>query len=132
MVNESKEKHSEFESRARDVLRSGEQSLDKDILSRLAGAREQAMQEFGKRNRRTWPIIATLAASLMVALVWSKWPQSDVPDAALLESMDLLTAEEGIEFYEDLEFLEWAELEDELLLDEMDDAPGGVTGGFNG
>ena len=73
-----------------------------------------------------------LAASLVVALIWSRWPQPTEPDAELLESMDLLVAEESIEFYQDLEFLEWAELEEELLLDELDSEESETTGGLDG
>jgi hypothetical protein len=55
-----------------------------------------------------------------------------MPDAALLESMDLLVAEESIEFYEDLDSLQWAELEEQLLLEELDGGQGNVTGGLAG
>ena len=39
-------------------------------------------------------------------------------------------AEESIEFYQALEFLEWAELEEQLLLDELDDEQSETTGGL--
>ena len=132
MVNDSKHKQSEFEQKAREVLRFGDKLVDEETLSRLAQARNKAMLEMPHGNRRTWPAVAALAASLVVALIWSRWPQPTVPDAELLESMDLLVAEESIEFYQDLEFLEWAELEEELLLDELDSEESETTGGLDG
>ncbi len=132
MVNDSKDLHSEFEQRAGETLRSGDPLLDEKTLARLAVAREQALLEMSRRKPIVWPAVAALAASLVVALVWSRWPQQEMPDAALLESMDLLVAEESIEFYEDLDSLQWAELEEQLLLEELDDEQGNVTGGLAG
>ncbi len=128
-MNDTKDNQSEFEQRAREVLHRGEQLVDEKTLARLAHARNEAMLEMSQRSRRIWPVAAAIAASLVVALIWSRWPQPEVPGAELLESMDLLVAEESIEFYQDLEFLEWAELEEELLLDELDSEQGEATGG---
>lgn len=130
MVNDVKDEQSKFEQQARAALRRGDELLDEETLSRLARARQEALLEMAHEKRRAWPAVAAIAASLVVALVWSRWPQPEVPDAALFESMDLLMAEESIEFYQDLEFLEWAELEEELLLDEMDDEQSETTGGL--
>ncbi len=132
MVNDANDNQSQFEQRAREVLHCGEQLLDEKTLARLAHARNEAVLEMSRGSRRTWPIAAAIAASLVVALIWSRWPQPEVPGAELLESMDLLVAEESIEFYQDLEFLEWAELEEELLLDELDSEHDEATGGLDG
>lgn len=132
MVNDTKDNRSEFEQRAREVLHRGEQLVDEKTLARLADARNEAMLEMSQRSRGIWPVAAAIAASLVVALIWSRWPQPEVPGAELLESMDLLVAEESIEFYQDLEFLEWAELEEELLLDELDSEQREATVGLDG
>lgn len=130
MVNDVKDKADRFEQQARVALHSGDELLDEETLSRLARARQKALLEMAHEKRRAWPAVAAIAASLVVALVWSRWPQPEVPDAELFASMDLLVAEESIEFYQDLEFLEWAELEEELLLDELDDEQSETTGGW--
>ena len=124
MVNDVDEKPDRFAQKARETLQGGEYLLDEETLSRLAQARKRAMLEMPHGNRRTWPVVTAITASLLVALIWSRWPQPNVPDVELLESMDLLVAEESIEFYQDLEFLEWAELEEELLLDALDSEQG--------
>ena len=130
MVNDVKDEQSKFEQQARTALRSGDERLGEEWLSRLAQAREKALLEMTHAKRRNWPAVAAIAASLVVALVWSRWPQPEVPDAEMFESMDLLVALESIEFYQDLEFLEWAELEEELLLDELDNEQSETTGGL--
>lgn len=130
MVNDAKDEQSKFEQQARAALRRGDELLDEETLSRLARARQNALLEMTPEKRSAWPAVAAIAASVFVALVWSRWPQPEVPDAALFESMDLLMAEESIEFYQDLEFLEWAELEEELLLDELDEEQSETTGGL--
>jgi hypothetical protein len=132
MVNDSKDLQSKFEAKAGETLRGGDQFLDDETLTRLAAAREQALLRLNHRNRIAWPAFAALAASLVVALVWSRWPQPEMPDAVLLESVDLLVAEESIEFYQDMDLLQWAELEEQLLLEELDDGQGNVTGGLAG
>jgi len=132
MVNDSKDVQREFEQKAGETLRSGDHLLDEETLARLAAAREQALLALSRRNRRVWPAVAAIAASLVVALVWYGRPQPEMPDAVLLESVDLLVAEESIEFYQDLDSLQWAELEEQLLLEELDDEQGNVTGGLAG
>ena len=130
MVNDAENKADRFEQKARAALRSGDELLDEATSSRLAQARAKALLEMTHEKRRNWPAVAAIAASLVVALVWSRWPQPEVPDAEMFESMDLLVAAESIEFYQDLEFLEWAELEEELLLEELDSEQGETTGGM--
>jgi hypothetical protein len=132
MVNDSKDLQSKFEAKAGETLRGGDQFLDDETLARLADARGKALLRLSHRNRIAWPAFAALAASLVVALVWSGWPQPEMPDAVLLESVDLLVAEESIEFYQDMDLLQWAELEEQLLLEELDDRQGNVTGGLAG
>ena len=130
MVNDAENKVDRFVQKARAALRSKDELLDEATTSRLVQAREKAMLEMPHGNQRPWLAVAALAASVVVALAWYRWPQPEVPDMELLESMDLMVAEESIEFYRDLEFLEWAELEEELLLDELDSEPGETTGGL--
>jgi len=132
MVNNSKDVQREFEQKAGETLRGGDQFLDDETLTRLAAARRKALLRLSHRNRIAWPAFAAIAASLVVALVWSGWPQQEMPDAALLESVDLLVADESIEFYQDMDSLQWAELEEQLLLEELDDGQGNVTGGLAG
>jgi hypothetical protein len=132
MVNDSKDLPSEFEAKAGATLRGGDQFLDDETLARLAAARGKALLRLSHRNRIAWSAFAALAASLVVALVWSGWPQPEIPDAVLLESVDLLVAEESIEFYQDMDLLQWAELEEQWLLEELDDGQGNVTGGLAG
>ena len=130
MVNDAENKANRFEQKARAALRSGDELLDEATSSRLVQAREKAMLEMPHGNQRPWRAVAAIAASVVVALAWYRWPQPEVPDMEVLESMDLMVAEESIEFYRDLEFLEWAELEEELLLDELDSEQGETTGGM--
>lgn len=95
---------------ARNLLEERAQNMDADTRRRLAAARRSALQ--ARREPRSWlpgPPLAwggglAMAASLAVVLFSGVWQQPVEPAVADLE---LLTADEQLEFYEDLEFAAW-------------------------
>lgn len=108
MVSEYDER--QFEERLRDLMR--DRNLDPEIENRLAKARATAMLEFDSK-RRDWrlPAAGVAATAVIAALIWTGRPITQAPAADEIEDLDLLMAEESLEFFEELEFYEWLEYE---------------------
>lgn len=108
MVSEHADR--QFEERLRDLMR--DNRLDPDVERRLAKARAAAMLEYGASNR-DWrlPAAGVAATAVIAALIWAGRPGTTglAPDE--IEDLDLLMAEESLEFFEELEFYEWLEYE---------------------
>lgn len=87
------------------------EQLDAVTLSKLKSIRRSAL-EAGAEKSRHWillPAGAFVAASLAIA-IFSVVRQTDVPGPALqAEDIEMLSASDGIDFYEDLEFYQWLE-----------------------
>ena len=101
--------------------------MDAADLSRLRQAREQALdsasQKAGFGGRFAWPAGLAVAASLVLVILLGRGINSNgdglQPDLngqqnnviTALADVDLLTAQEQTEFYENLDFYEWLVLE---------------------
>jgi hypothetical protein len=123
----------DWTSRAKQVLDESAQHLDAATLSRLNRARQSALESARPRRSRSWFVPAGLASAcavlLAVAVVWYRpttapqnSPDPFLPSATATLSrpgtavagsdLDLVSSEDGIEFYQDLDFYAWLETQD--------------------
>lgn len=103
-------------------------SLDFNVTSKLAAARSRALAQettrpawhnlFGLQNLFNWQIMAGGLAAVVVAFVVSGqffMPDLETPTVAeqtsnvLMEDMTILANSDDLEFYQNIEFLEWLE-----------------------
>jgi hypothetical protein len=103
---------------ARARLDESTQSLDAATLSRLNRARQAALAQRSRAMRAWWLPAAGLAASgaLVLALVaWYPSRHGAGPDAAGLPAVSDadIAADDGIEFYQDLEFYAWLDAQEQ-------------------
>ncbi|MFQ5596757.1 MAG: hypothetical protein ACE5GK_01770 [Nitrospiria bacterium] len=97
---------------AKDLLNQAQRELDSVIVSRLRHARQQALDAHADKDktRSPWLIPASgIVLACAGALVFFLWLRTPPPmDAGVgIEDLDLLTADESLEFYQDLEFYAW-------------------------
>lgn len=98
-----------FVASARETLERGAAELAPATLARLRQARLQALE--ARPRRRPWLVwaggLATAAAAILVVALW--WPTGHSPrhHEAFLDEVELLTAGESLDVYDDLEFYRW-------------------------
>jgi ferric-dicitrate binding protein FerR (iron transport regulator) len=103
---------------ARRLLEASAQELDAATLSRLNRARQAALAQRRPRPARAWFLSAGLASAcamlVAVAVVWHAPESAHMKGgAAPTESaigagdLDIVAAEDGLEFYQDLDFYAW-------------------------
>jgi hypothetical protein len=114
----------DWTSQAKQVLDESAQNLDAATLSRLNRARQSALESARPRRLRSWFVPAGLASTcavlLAVAVVWHR--PTTAPDPFLATApailsqpgtafsgndLDLVSSEDGFEFYQDLDFYAW-------------------------
>jgi hypothetical protein len=101
------DKESRFLAAAKAELDRSTQQLDELTLARLRAARLRALTPHPRR--RVWLVAgglatAALAATLVAFLLFA--PAAAPPDTGL-EQFDLLSENDGLELYRDLEFYRW-------------------------
>jgi hypothetical protein len=108
----SDEQERKFTEAAKQLLDQATDDLDGATLSRLHRARNQALTGAAKRLpffRRPLPIMITsalTAAALVIFVAFGPSPQETI-EKNLVADLGLLTAEESLDFFEDIEFYEW-------------------------
>lgn len=109
-------KKPEFEKDARDRLNEHVDGLDGATLSKLHQARSKALanQSGGKIwfPHRAWLGAGTLAVSIAVAVLFIDRQPSPLP--AIYEDPRQQAAAENLELMDDLEFIAWLVLEEDL------------------
>jgi len=103
-----------LETRIKSTLNASVENLDATTRSRLASARAHAL-EAQPRSRNYWiPLGGAVTASIIVSalMLFNPTQPQDVGEDNLVlleldESLELLTSEEEIELYQDLEFYRW-------------------------
>ncbi len=102
-----------FEQQIRQTLDQSSAGLDGETLSRLRQARSQALAAARPRPARPnrWMPAAAMAGITTLAVgIWLQQPSQESPALlAGIEDIELLAAQEDIEFYEDLDFYLWLE-----------------------
>jgi hypothetical protein len=102
----------------RTQLDASARDLDGHTLSRLNRARQQALSAIGRPAPRRWHWLA-LASAVSIALAVALLPQlrqpvlEPVPVAGdSIEDFELLTSEENLALYSDLDFYAWLDTQD--------------------
>ena len=103
---------------ARALLDASTQSLDAATLSRLNRARQAALGQRQRKSRSWWLPAAGLAAScalVLAAVVWFPQQRAGVAPAthAAAADAEVAAADDGIEFYQDLEFYAWLDAQEQ-------------------
>jgi len=104
-----------FVARVREVLEESVATLDVGTRARLAGLRRAALVTRRPRAARSprpwprWPIWAAAATLALVAAVYFAMsrPTSEPAIARAAEDLEIVTAADGLEFYEQLDFYTW-------------------------
>lgn len=110
----SEEREQEFLRGVRRTLHEAEQGLDAHTLTQLRRARQRALAAHSTgrwwQRRAPWLATAALAAGLTVValagMMWLRTPPPGLPSSGV-EDLELLAAQDGLDFYADLEFYYW-------------------------
>jgi len=116
------ENHQDLERRSREAFDDSVASLDRATRSRLARARELALEEARRGNRpwfSTWvPVGAAAAAAVMAIALWSgREPGPASLALTALDEFDIVSAGDDLDMMdEDAAFYDWAvdELADDV------------------
>jgi uncharacterized protein DUF3619 len=116
----------EWVRQAKTVLDDSAQALDASTLSRLNRARQAALAQNRPRVRQRWFMPAGLAGACVLMLAVAVWHSyapiggtTDAPVPALTAKnvsegdIDLVSSDDGLEFYQDLEFYAWLDAQDQ-------------------
>ena len=115
-----------FEQRAQDTLRDSAEQLDAATRSRLTLARHAALDALKERQAKPWlrlvPLTAAAATAALIIVLLTNSGQRETDELAALEPVDeleILTAEDSLEFYRDVEFYAWLDtvLEEEPVVE---------------
>jgi len=112
--NENPPHSSGFEQRAKILLQESAEQLDGSTRSRLTQARHAALDALkqGQGNLWRWLVPATGAtAAAVLAIVVTFNPARHSTEAiapiAQVDEMEIVTADDSLEFYRDVEFYAW-------------------------
>lgn len=121
MIDRSRDDEAKLIERIREQLDACVDDLDGATLSRLAQARRQAVAAAGKSRRRWWPpwpgehsagdwlvpagAFASIVATAVALTIMVAEPGNGL--GKKVDDLEMLTAGEDIEFYENLEFYLW-------------------------
>lgn len=107
---------------ARQVLDESAQNLDAATLSRLNRARQAVLEQARPRALRPWFLPAGLASAcavlIAVAVAWNTPTRTAAPtltDAnagTFASDLDMMSSDDGLEFYEDLDFYAWLDAQE--------------------
>lgn len=97
-----------FRKQLRRHLDQGLAELDGDTINRLRQARLKAAQgKPASRRRRDWLVLGGTVAAITLALVVSLRMETASPPQSMLEDLALLSAQEELVFYSELDFYAW-------------------------
>lgn len=92
------------------------EALDEVTRARLAAARARALAAArrGTAGFGAWWPAGAFATVLVLVTALALWPRPERVESGLpVEDIDMLLAEDGFEFYEELEFYLWLEMEEQ-------------------
>ena len=100
---------SKLKKRIRRMLDTSLEDLDPDVCRRLQQARHTALETSTKAHMPFWQPAAgaLLLVSVMLLTVFI-WPErQNLPEPVTLADMELITADDSLQLYEDLDFYQW-------------------------
>jgi hypothetical protein len=113
-------------SRARTLLDESAEGLDAATLSRLNRARQAALAQVRPRAAQRWLLPAGMASACLLLLAVVAWhvqgpggaarlPELPFPASASSASgdIDLVSSDDSLELYQDLEFYAWLDAQDQ-------------------
>jgi hypothetical protein len=106
-------KQTDFEQRAQTLLRERAEQLDGATRSRLTQARHAALAAVEqRRSTRYWLLPATgVAAAAVIALFLTNQSAHQTTErvaaTAAVDEMEIVTADDSLEFYRDVDFYTW-------------------------
>ena len=108
------ERDERFLKRLQDELAAGDDRLDQAVLTRLRESRQAAVAQAGRRfwhlpRLPAWVTASGLATAALLVVAVSLWlgnGQRPLPGTSV-DDMEVITAQEQLDLYEDLEFYRW-------------------------
>ncbi len=99
---------SKLNNRIRSTLDASLDKLDPDVRRRLQQARHAALETSAKPRMPFWqPAGALLLVSVLLLSVFI-WPErQNMPAPMALADLELMTADDSLQLYEDLDFYQW-------------------------
>jgi hypothetical protein len=110
------EQKSDLERRAQKLLQESAEQLDGATRSRLTQARHAALDAIKQRQTKSWfwlmPATGAAAVAVVAVLLMTHTQQAVQPDeqvaaTAPVDEMEIVTGEDSLEFYRDVEFYAW-------------------------
>jgi hypothetical protein len=103
-----------FLEKVQDLLNHGTENLGSQTERRLQDIRGEALTAAGeKRSRffppRRWVLVGSFAMATLAAVALFFWlsPSATPPPTGQLEDLEIITSQERIDFYQNLDFYRW-------------------------
>ena len=99
---------SKLNNRIRTTLDASVDNLDPDVSRRLQQARHAALETAAKPRMPFWQPAGAFALASILLLSVFVWPdRQNMPEPAALADLELITADDSLQLYEDLDFYQW-------------------------
>ena len=105
-------RENDFERRAQNLLRARAEQLDGRTQSRLTQARHAALNAINQRHRTIWYWLAPLSGATVTAVIaavlfFNPMKHHSEPAVTAADELEIVTAEDSLDFYRDVEFYAW-------------------------
>ncbi len=102
---------SKLNNKIRTALDASVDNLDPNVSRRLQQARHAALETAAKPRMPFWQPAGAFALASILLLSVLVWPdretRQNMPEPAALADMELITADDSLQLYEDLDFYQW-------------------------
>lgn len=112
-MSDLNERDKKFMNGARHVLDQSAAQIDEKTVQHLRQIRREAVALPVRANWRWVYAFTGVATTVFIAVLFSTSVQQQQDAVASLDDVELLSASEEFEFFEDLEFYQWLESEGE-------------------
>ena len=92
-----------------------DQPLDANTQQRLAEIRAQTMQQTqsNRSRKRLLPALALASCAVLAFIILIKQPQDPLPAATSITAFEIVSSEDELEMFEELEFYVWLAQQDD-------------------
>jgi len=99
---------SKLNKRIRTALDASVENLDPSVSRHLQQARHAALETAAKPRMPFWQPAGAFALASILLLSVFVWPdRQNMPEPAALADLELITADDSLQLYEDLDFYQW-------------------------